>query len=295
MLPHRERERRVRATITSVKALLTAMSCQKGELEANTRRHIALLEEGAAAWRPHRRRFPRCRSPARSIRCNWPGQAVRSPIRRSTAVCQRPRAGSASPPWSASRRRTATTCTSRRCSPTVVAVVGHYRKRTLGDGRGVVSARFGHRGVHAGIDADRDRDLRGRRRRRAVRRRRRGRRAGRVLLLRARPLRPPDRRSGLARGFDWWTGSALGDAARHARRHGLWIALSTQAGATADEDFPGLAALVDPNGDVVDVAPRLARRHPPRRPLTGSDGAGARKTVVPAHQNRRAVRPEPPF
>ncbi len=51
-------------------------------------------------------------------------------------------------------------------------------------------------------------------------------------------------------GFAWWEGSALGDARRHARRLGLWIALAGQAGSTVDEDFPGLAALVGPDGEV---------------------------------------------
>jgi predicted amidohydrolase len=51
-------------------------------------------------------------------------------------------------------------------------------------------------------------------------------------------------------GFAWWEGSALGDARRHARRRGLWIALAGQAGSTADEDFPGLAAVVSPAGTV---------------------------------------------
>lgn len=51
-------------------------------------------------------------------------------------------------------------------------------------------------------------------------------------------------------GFAWWEGCALGDAGRHARRLGLWIALAGQAGSTADEDFPGLAALVRPDGTV---------------------------------------------
>jgi len=62
-------------------------------------------------------------------------------------------------------------------------------------------------------------------------------------------------RAGWQSGFDWWAGAAFGDASRHARRLGLWIALSTQAGATADEDFPGLAALVDPTGAVVCALP----------------------------------------
>ena len=51
-------------------------------------------------------------------------------------------------------------------------------------------------------------------------------------------------------GLRWWQGCGLGDAIRHARRLRLWIALAGQAGSTADEDFPGLAALVGPDGDV---------------------------------------------
>jgi len=52
------------------------------------------------------------------------------------------------------------------------------------------------------------------------------------------------------RGFGWWETSSLGDAGPHARRLGLWVALAGQAGATADEDFPGLAAVVAPDGSV---------------------------------------------
>jgi predicted amidohydrolase len=51
-------------------------------------------------------------------------------------------------------------------------------------------------------------------------------------------------------GHAWWVGSGLGDAIRHARRLGLPVAMTTQAGATEDEDFPGLAALVSPAGEV---------------------------------------------
>jgi predicted amidohydrolase len=53
------------------------------------------------------------------------------------------------------------------------------------------------------------------------------------------------------RGFSWWEGSSLGDASRHAKRLGLWIAQAGQAGVTSDEDFPGLAALTEPTGQVV--------------------------------------------
>jgi predicted amidohydrolase len=43
------------------------------------------------------------------------------------------------------------------------------------------------------------------------------------------------------------------------RRCGLWIAQAGQAGATEDEDFPGLAALTSPDGE---VTARLPDWHP---------------------------------
>ena len=51
-------------------------------------------------------------------------------------------------------------------------------------------------------------------------------------------------------GHAWWLSSGLGDALRHARRLGVPVAMATQAGSTGDEDFPGLAALVSPAGEV---------------------------------------------
>jgi predicted amidohydrolase len=51
-------------------------------------------------------------------------------------------------------------------------------------------------------------------------------------------------------GHGWWLSAGLGDAVRHARRLRLPVAMATQAGSTEDEDFPGLAALVSPAGEV---------------------------------------------
>jgi predicted amidohydrolase len=51
-------------------------------------------------------------------------------------------------------------------------------------------------------------------------------------------------------GHGWWLSAGLGDAVRHARRLGVPVAMATQAGSTEDEDFPGLAALVSPAGEV---------------------------------------------
>lgn len=52
-------------------------------------------------------------------------------------------------------------------------------------------------------------------------------------------------------GFAWWESCGLGDARRHAARTGAWVALATQAGSAADEDFPGIAALIAPTGEIV--------------------------------------------
>jgi predicted amidohydrolase len=61
--------------------------------------------------------------------------------------------------------------------------------------------------------------------------------------------------AGWRAGHAWWQGCGLGDARRHATRTGTWVALATQAGTTEDEDFPGIAALVSPGGQVVDRLP----------------------------------------
>lgn len=56
-------------------------------------------------------------------------------------------------------------------------------------------------------------------------------------------------------GHAWWEGHGLAEASAHAKRHRLWVAVATQAGSTSDEDFPGLAALVTPDGDVAHRLP----------------------------------------
>lgn len=61
--------------------------------------------------------------------------------------------------------------------------------------------------------------------------------------------------AGWSDGLAWWESCGLAQARGHAERERIWVALVTQAGATADEDFPGLAALVDPAGRVVSRLP----------------------------------------
>jgi predicted amidohydrolase len=62
------------------------------------------------------------------------------------------------------------------------------------------------------------------------------------------------------RGFSWWRSHVVRDAARLLRA-GQVLALSTQAGATDDEDFPGWAALVGPGGEVVTALPDWREGH----------------------------------
>jgi predicted amidohydrolase len=75
-------------------------------------------------------------------------------------------------------------------------------------------------------------------------------------------------------GHAWWLSCGLGDAARHARRLGVPVAMTTQAGATEDEDFPGLAALVSPDGQVARLLDwrrgAWSSRSPPTSPSTRS-------------------------
>lgn len=84
------------------------------------------------------------------------------------------------------------------------------------------------------------------------------------------------------RGHAWWEGSGLGDAVRHAGRRGLWVATATQAGSTYDEDFPGLAALVTPQGEV-------AHRLPDWRPGTLVVDIPVEVAVRPARRAARAL------
>lgn len=56
------------------------------------------------------------------------------------------------------------------------------------------------------------------------------------------------------RGFDWWRGSVVDDARRLLSRH-QYLGVSTQAGATDDEDFPGWAAVLGAGGRVVAELP----------------------------------------
>jgi predicted amidohydrolase len=134
-------------------------------------------------------------------------------------------------------------------------LAGVYRKRHLGEGEeafavGTGRALFRSGDVHfgvaicaeAGVDFPFDEPVAA---------------GARVVFLCAAPglyTRRTDEESWRA-GLAWWESCGLADARRHARRTGAWIGIATQAESTVDEDFPGLAALVAPTGEVVDRLP----------------------------------------
>ncbi|WP_010272002.1 carbon-nitrogen hydrolase family protein [Paenibacillus senegalensis] len=49
-------------------------------------------------------------------------------------------------------------------------------------------------------------------------------------------------------GYNWWRSKCHDQLAAYAKAYGLYIGVSTQAGRTVDEDFPGGGYLFTPNG-----------------------------------------------
>lgn len=49
-------------------------------------------------------------------------------------------------------------------------------------------------------------------------------------------------------GYEWWRGECFAKLGRYAREQGIFIAVATQAGRTADEDFPGGGYVFGPDG-----------------------------------------------
>jgi predicted amidohydrolase len=232
-----------------MRMLLAALRCEKGDIAGNLAAQLRLLAQARSAG-CELALFPEmsltgsadpATHPERLIPLDHPAVGRLAEVSGETgvAVCfgvaERSRAG-------------------RPHITQVVAASGHIlgvqRKRQLGEGEEAFTAAtgtgvFGLAGVcfgvaicaEAGFDAPFDEAAA----------------AGAGLMLFPAAPGLHGRRTGEAswrRGFAWWEASSLGDARRHARRLGLWVALAGQAGSTVDEDFPGLAGLVAPDGSV---------------------------------------------
>jgi len=237
-----------------MRALLAAMVCHKGETERNLAAHVALLAE-ARAEGYDLALFPEMSltgsadpvaNPDWLIGLDHPAVAALAEATGETGV------GAC---FGVAERSPDGTPHIAQVFAAAGRVAGVQRKRHLGEDEGAYtpateSVVFDHAGsgfgvaicAEAGFDGPFDAAAAG----------------GACLVLF--PAAPGlyGRRTDEAswqRGFDWWEGSALGDASRHARRRGQWIALAGQAGSTVDEDFPGLAALVGPDGEVTSRLP----------------------------------------
>ena len=238
-----------------MRALLAAIHCEKGEVEKNLATHLRILTEATAAS-CDLVLFPEMSlsgsvdlpaHPERLLSIDHPATIELAQATGQTAVAACFGIGELAPYGK------------RHITQIFAAdgqLIGVQRKRHLGDGEEAYDpatgnaifersgARFGvaicaESGYDAPFDAAAE--------------------AGaRLMLFPAAPGLYGPRRTDDASwrtGFSWWEESSLGDARKHAIRHGLWIATAGQAGATIDEDFPGLAALVNPDGEVIQRMP----------------------------------------
>jgi predicted amidohydrolase len=237
-----------------MRAMLAAIRCGKGDLDGNLVTHLAILAE-AASTRCDLALFPEmsltgfadpAACPGRLISLDHPAVAAlaRATAEHGVAACF----GIAERAPSGLPHITQVFAGGGR-------VLGTQRKRHLGDGEESYTASadmavFAWAGVRFGIaicaesgfDAPFDAAAAA---------------GASVVLFLAAPGLYGRRRTEASwrSGFSWWQGCGLGDAIRHARRLGLWIAMAGQAGSTVDEDFPGLAALVGPDGAVATRLP----------------------------------------
>jgi predicted amidohydrolase len=232
-----------------VRILLAAIRCDKGEVHANLAGHLQILADASSAA-CDLAVFPEmslsgsvdpAAHPERLIALDDPavGRLVRASAEAGVAVC-----------FGIAERAPDSLPHITQVCAAGGKLTGIQRKRHLGDGEEAFTAAAGSAvftlaeatfGIaicaEAGFDAPFDDAAAA---------------GARLMLFPAAPGlygRRTDEASWRS-GFSWWQGCSLGDARRHASRLGLWIALAGQAGSTADEDFPGLAALVSPDGAV---------------------------------------------
>jgi predicted amidohydrolase len=232
-----------------MRVLLAAIQCPKGDIEANLAAHRALLAEAAAAG-CELALFPEMSLTGSVDPVAHPERLIGPDHPAIAALAGATGEAGAGACFGVAERSPGGAAHITQVFAAAGQVLGGQRKRHLGEGEeaftaatepvifSCAGARFGVAiCAEAGYDGPFDAAAAG---------------GARLVLFPAAPGLY-GRRTGEAswrEGFAWWEGSALGDARRHARRLGLWIALAGQAGSTVDEDFPGLAALVGPDGEV---------------------------------------------
>jgi predicted amidohydrolase len=238
----------------SVRGLLAAIQCQKGDLDTNLSSHLSLLASAASAG-CDLAVFPEMSLTGSADPATHPDRLIALDHPAVTALTRATSAAGVAAVFGIAERDAAGL---PRITQVVAAggrILGVQRKRHLGQGEEAFTAatepavfevagtRFGIAiCAEAGFDAPFDAAAAG---------------GAALVLFPAAPGlygRRTDEASWRA-GHTWWESCGLADARRHAARLSLWIALAGQAGSTVDEDFPGLAAVVGPDGSVTSRLP----------------------------------------
>ena len=231
--------------MTRMRALLTSVTCPKGEIDANLGRHLDLVRLGAKA------QCDLVLLPEMSLTGYQPGAAISLDHPALSAIARATEQGPACcfglVEHAGSGLPYITQVVTARGE---IAVV--HRKAHLGDGEdalfqpGTPAAVFQLCGVPCSLAVCAEIGTSAPYRTET-----------RVVLGPSAPGLYGDRRArdeDWRAGFEWWRGSVLDDAARLLAA-GQVLAVSTQAGATADEDFPGWAALIGADGGVIAALP----------------------------------------
>jgi predicted amidohydrolase len=130
-------------------------------------------------------------------------------------------------------------------------ISGCYRKRTISSDEkglfypGTESVLFSHMGIGFGIaicaDIDNDEIFR-----------EYGRQGARLVFLCAAPGLYGEREDrDWESGYNWWKGECNTKLSKYAAENSIYIAATTQAGRTEDEDFPGGGYVFDPQGNCI--------------------------------------------
>jgi predicted amidohydrolase len=232
-----------------MRVLLAAIQCQKGACDTNLSSHLSLLASAASAG-CDLVLFPEMSLSGSAEPATQPEWLVTLDHPAVTALIRATADAGVAAVFGIAEREADGTPRITQVAAAGGRILGLQRKRHLGEGEeaftaAAESALFELAGVRfgiaicaeAGFDGPFDAAAAG---------------GARLVLFPAAPGlygRRTDEASWRS-GHAWWEGCGLADARRHAARLGLWIALAGQAGSTVDEDFPGLAALVGPDGDV---------------------------------------------
>jgi predicted amidohydrolase len=233
---------------------LAAIRCEKGDIDRNLAVHLRILA-GAASAGCELVLFPEMSLTGSADPAARPERLVPLDHPAVTRLARATRETGVSACFGVAERSPAGEPFITQVLAAAGGVAGTQRKRHLGEGEESFTAAAGDRvfeqaGVafgivicaEAGFDAPADAAAA----------------AGARLVLFAAAPGLHGRRTSEASwrsGLSWWQSCGLRDACRHARRLRLWVAMAGQAGSTADEDFPGLAALVRPDGSVADRLP----------------------------------------